>query len=56
MAGQAYAPPTITEWGTVVDLTAGMGKTQFTDDSFTCDVGEAGDFKGSTGHCPPGQS
>lgn len=51
MAGQAYAPPTITEWGTVVDLTAGLGNTQETDD-FTCTVGKADEFNGSTGHCP----
>ncbi|WP_165492043.1 lasso RiPP family leader peptide-containing protein [Egibacter rhizosphaerae] len=53
MSNQAYAAPTITEWGTVVDVTAGMGNTSSSDD-FMCSAGD-NDFHGSTGQCPPGQ-
>jgi hypothetical protein len=28
---QKYVAPSVTEWGTVADLTAGTGHTQFTD-------------------------
>jgi hypothetical protein len=45
-----YEAPSLTTWGSVSDLTQGLGKTQFTDD-FTCTVGEE-EFEGSTGHCP----
>ena len=51
---EQYSAPTLTEWGTVVDLTAGMGGTRVTDD-FLCTAG-VNEFHASTGHCPPGQS
>lgn len=50
-----YTTPRLSEWGTVADLTQGMGRTQSTDD-FTCVVGNDVSFTGSTGACPPGQS
>lgn len=31
--GKAYAAPQFVEWGTVVDLTRGTGRTQFTDET-----------------------
>ncbi len=45
-----YSAPRLSEWGTVADLTQGLGETSSTDD-FTCTVGMA-TFDGSTGHCP----
>jgi ABC-type glucose/galactose transport system permease subunit len=50
---QSYVRPSLTEWGTVSDLTQGMGQTYSTDDH-TCVVGMM-EFTGSTGKCPPGQ-
>lgn len=54
MPAQDYAPPTITRWGSVADITRGMGNTSSTDD-FTCTAGN-NTFTGSTGMCPPGQN
>ena len=30
---KSYEPPTLTQWGTVADLTQGTGTTQYTDNS-----------------------
>ena len=49
-----YSAPRLSEWGTVADLTQGLGQTENTDD-FTCTVGKA-TFDGSTGHCPGTES
>ena len=54
MSAQDYAPPTITLWGSVADITRGMGNTSSTDD-FTCNAG-VNTLYGSTGQCPPGQN
>lgn len=50
----AYAAPEIADLGTVADITRGMGRTGSSDD-YTCNVGNASPFNGSTGACPPGQ-
>jgi hypothetical protein len=50
---KSYKPPTLVEWGTVSDLTQGLGHTNQTD-GYVC-VNEGGQtFDGSSsGHCTP---
>ena len=44
---ESYQPPTLTQWGTVADLTQGTGTTNFTDDGL-CTTPGGVTFEGSS--------
>ena len=50
---KGYEAPKLTEWGTVADLTHGLGDTNFTDETECVNQGDV-TFSGSApGRCDP---